>query len=186
MTLDLDALKHSVEIFDLLRTGRHLCAEDSPYFLTLRSQFEEYRALYEAVGFELVQHERGIYYFSSNADLGKAASALAVFFFVLVEAWGDEGVDLEAAVFDQVHEISNLPHFTRESWKKCMEEADVHGEGDLSELVQKMERLGFVKRTEPIGFRFRTPAWRLLDLCMESLPVEERAGDVIGPDRDAK
>ncbi len=156
------------EAFNLLRAGRHLSADDGPVFLALRTDFDEFRTLFAALGFDLVGHDRGFYYFQSGEDLGKEAAQLVVFFFVLVEAWGDAGHDLEATAFDPGgHVIDDLPHFTRESWRACMGEAGVPDATELTNLVKKLERYGFTERVGDDRFRFRTPAWRFFDLCLE-------------------
>ena len=168
VNVDLGAMPHLRELFDRLRSGRHLCAEDGPLYLALRAQFQTYRALFEALGFDLVQHDRGFYYFQSDAELGKEATQLAVFFFVLVESWGDVSRDIEETTFDGAgHRIDELPHFSRESWRRCMIESGTSGPEELAEVVRRLDRYGFVERLDGERFRFRTPAWRLLDLCRE-------------------
>ena len=157
-----------LDAFNRLRSGRHICADDGPVFLALRSDFEVYRSLFSALGFDLVGHERGFYYFQSAEELGKEATQLVVFFFVLVEAWGDMGMDLEAAAFDPGgHDLRDLPHFSRESWRACMGEAGVPDQAELSNLVKKLERYGFTERVGDDRFRFRAPTWRFFDLCLE-------------------
>jgi hypothetical protein len=172
--VDLEGRNHLPDLFDRLRSGRHLCADDGALFLALRADFGTYRALFEAIGFDLVEHERGFYYFRSGEDLGKEATQLAVFFFVLVEAWGDAGKDLEAAAFDPGgHAVDDLPHMTRESWRRCMEEAGVVTGEDLADLVRNLARYGFTERVGDDRFRFRTPSWRFFDLCLEVLADSE-------------
>lgn len=170
---DLAALPHLQEIFDRLRGGRHLCADDGVLYTSLRERPAEYRRLFAALGFDLVDHDRGFCYFRADGELGKEASAQAVFFFVLVEAWSDQGLDLQAKVFDPAgHRHDELPHFGREGWRACMAEAGVK-EADLSDVLRRLERLGFSERIDDERFRFRAPAWRFLDLCREVLEEEE-------------
>jgi hypothetical protein len=129
----------------------------------------------------LIAHERGFYYFRSTDELGKEATQLAVFFFVLVEAWGDAGKDLAATVFDPAgHSVSDLPHLGRDSWRRCMAEAGADNVDDLTKVLQRMDRLGFTERVGNERFRFRPPAWRFLDLCLEVLADSERKQDAPG------
>jgi len=166
--VDLEDKAHLPELFDRLRSGRHLCADDGPLYLALRADYATHRTLFAALGFDLVEHDRGFYYFQSEEDLGKEAAQLVVFFFVLVEAWGDAGKDLEAITFDPAgHPVSDLPHMTRESWRRCMAEANVTTDDDLWNVVRKLERYGFAERLDDQRFRFRAPAWRFFDLCLE-------------------
>jgi len=172
------SLPHLDEIFDRLRKGHHLCGDDGPIYLALRTYFVSYQELFRSLGFDLVQHDRGFAYFQSQADLGKEATALAVFFFVLVEYWGDAGRDIEEAAFDPVgHRVPDLPHFERDSWRQCMVDAGVAGQDDLEKVVQNMERYGFAERFGDDRFRFRPPAWRFLDLCSQVLEELEQTDD---------
>ncbi len=169
MILDLDGKPHLSELFDRLRSGRHLCADDGPLYLALRSDYAAHRGLFGALGFDLVEHDRGFYYFQSEAELGKEATELAVFFFVLIEAWGDAAKDIGDTAFDPSgHLVDDLPHLTRESWRRCMAEAGVTNESELTDVVRKLERYGFAERIDESRFRFRTPAWRFLDLCADA------------------
>lgn len=184
--LDLEGKDHLPELFDKLRSGRHLSADDGPLYLALRADFAAYRALFEAIGFDLVEHERGFYFFRSTEDLGKEATQLAVFFFVLLEAWGDAGKDLHAATFDPAgHAVSDLPHMTLDSWRRCMAEAGVSTDEELGKLVQRMDRLGFTAWLSGDRFRFRSPAWRFFDLCAEVLAEAESPPRVPDPGEGA-
>jgi hypothetical protein len=166
----LQGLPHLPELFERLRSGRHICADDGPLYLALRAEVGSYRALFEALGFDLVGHDRGFYYFLSGEDLGKEASQLAAFFFILVEAWGDAGKDLEATAFGAAgHRLADLPHLSRDRWRRLMAEANVTNEEELSNLIRRLERYGFAERLADDRFRFRTPVWRFLDLCFEVL-----------------
>jgi hypothetical protein len=137
-------------------------------YLELRANFDAYRALFTALGFQMVEHARGFYYFRSDAELGKEALQFAVFFFILVEAWGDEGMDLEAAAFDpNGHLVTDLPHFSRESWRQCLREAEAGGETELLEIVGRLVRYGFAERLPEDRIRFRVPVWRFFDLCLD-------------------
>lgn len=169
--MNIDELAHQPHLrdaFNLLRSGRHLSAADGAVFLGLRADFDAYRSLFGALGFDLVEHDRGFYYFQSEEELGKEAAQLVVFFFVLVEAWGDAGRDLEAAAFDPAgHAVDDLPHFSRESWRACMTEAGVPDASELANVVKKLERYGFTERVGADRFCFRSPAWRFFDLALD-------------------
>jgi len=166
MTFNLDELPHLSDIFQKLRGGKHLCADDGPLFIALNAHYERFAAFFKAIGFDLVKHERGFCYFQAEAELGKEASQLAVFFFVLMEAWGDAGKDVEETAFAlSGHRCSELPHLSRESWRQCMAEAGIEDKNKMIGLIRRMERYGFTEWLDDDSFRFRTPAWRFFDLC---------------------
>ncbi len=175
---ELAGLSLLPRLFDRLRSGRHICADDDALYMALRSEYSSYRTLFAALGFDLVEHDRGFYYFQSADDLGKEATQLVVFFFILVEAWGDAGKDLESTAFDPAgHALVDLPHMTRESWRRCMAEANVPNEEELANVIRRLERYGFTKRVGEDRFCFRTPAWRFFDLCLEVWKETEEATD---------
>lgn len=176
MTVDLAELTHLSELFTKLRSGRHLCAEDGPLYLALRANYERYDAIFGALGFALVQHPREFYYFQSDGELAKEATRVAVFFFILVQWWGDLGKDIEAEAFrPQGYELSDFPHFAHDTWRHAMEQSGTKDATQLPEVVKHLDRLGYIERTGEDRFRFRAPAWRFLDLCRD---VHARFGDI--------
>ena len=48
-------------------------------------------------------------------------------------------------------------------------------EEELRQTLRTMERFGFLKMEGTDSFRFRTPAYRFLDLCMELFKESEAA-----------
>ena len=169
----LQQLERLPEIFDRLRLGGHICPEDGAIYYQLRSDFESYRAAFETLGFELAAHERGFYYFVASGELGKEASQMAVFFFVLVDALGNEGQNVREAVFEGEHTIDDLPHFRLESHRQCLSEVDIHDRDDLETIVKRLARYGFAELRTADRFRFRPPAWRFVDLCYEAADAQE-------------
>lgn len=179
---DASALPHLGDIFTGLKNGGHLCADDGPAFFALRDDASNYQKLFKALGFELVEHPRGFYYFKGDADLTKEATKIVVFFFVQVDAWGDQGVDLEFAAFQETGiRLDSLPHFTRPGWRTCLSEAEITDVAGLAAVVRDLIRLGFAERIDEETFRFRTPAWRLFDLCSE-LGRESEAAKAAEPE----
>jgi hypothetical protein len=46
---------------------------------------------------------------------------------------------------------------------------------ELANVVKKLERYGFTERVSDERFRFRTPAWRFFDLCLDVWRESEAA-----------
>ena len=190
MTFDLEDLPHLSDIFQKLRGGKHLCADDGSLFNSLNAHYAHFAAFFKAIGLELMKHERGFYYFQAEVELGKEATQLAVFFFVFMEAWSDSGKDVEEAAFTPSgHSCSELPHLSRESWRQYMAEAGVDDPDKLRWLLRRMERYGFTEWIDDDLFRFRTPAWRFFDLCdeiaKEAISAAEEVARLVSEDRKA-
>jgi predicted transcriptional regulator len=60
-----------------------------------------------------------------------------------------------------------------------MLEAGMPTEEELRQTLRTMERFGFLKMEGPDSFRFKAPAYRFLDLCMEIFKESEAAGEKI-------
>lgn len=182
MKIDLSELPQLDIIFEELRRGRHLCEEDRTSYYLLKEQFESYKQLFMALGFELCFHDRGFFYFQGRGELAKEATQMAVFFFVFVDALGDEGVNINQAIFEHEYRVEELPHFQRESHRQCMAEVEVHDVDGLRKVVGRLERHGFVRSGKDGWFRFRRPAWRFIDLCMEAAQSDEVMNDELDKD----
>lgn len=166
MTATTD-LPHLREIFDLLRSGHHISSADGALCLAVRDRLEEFRALFDALGFHLESHPRGFFFFQGREDVGKEARKFAVFFFVLVEWLGDDGRNIESALFEKPLSIAELPHFTTDRYRRLMFEAGIEQRDDLPQLLQRLDQLGFATRVGDDAIQFEDPAWRFLDLCVE-------------------
>jgi hypothetical protein len=160
-------LPHLREIFDLLRSGHHLSSADGPLCLALRDRLDEFRALFEALGFHLEAHPRSFFYFQGREDVGKEARGFAIFFFILIEWLGDDGRDIETALFERPIAVGELPHFTTDRYRRLMAEAGVERREDLPGLLRRLDQLGFATRLDDGAIRFEDPAWRFLDLCSQ-------------------
>ena len=94
---DASELPYLMRIFDELRRGKHLAEGDGPHVHALREQVESYVRLFDALGFSLVQHSRGFFYFAGDAsgNVTEQAGRMAVFTFILVESLADQGKQVE-------------------------------------------------------------------------------------------
>lgn len=165
----LSELPELKEVFKRLRSGRHVSGEDGAIYRALNEHEEEFRVLFDSLGFELLRHRRDFFYFKGSSGYSSFGTRIAVFFFILVESIAERGERLEETLFTQSFLIADLPHFQRERYRKYMAEAGMEDEDSLHNLFQRMERLGFLRREDEHSLRFRTPAYRLLDLCTEVL-----------------
>jgi len=98
MHLDLSELSHLAPIFRELFKGYHVSRRDPELYAQLSNFQDQYRALFKALGFELVCDTRGFYYFVpdtaiASAQVNKTAQRLALFTFILVEHLADQGRD---------------------------------------------------------------------------------------------
>ena len=168
-------LPRLAEVFDALRKGRHLAPEDADLYFELNSGESAFTELFAKLGFELQKHPRGFYYFKGESDISDTASRMAVFMFILVETLADSGASPEEQIMTSLFFTDKLEHLRRERYRNIMLEAGMPTEEELRQTLRTMERFGFLKMESPDSFRFRTPAYRFLDLCMELFKEGEAA-----------
>jgi chromosome condensin MukBEF MukE localization factor len=168
------ALAHPelAEIFRRLRDGRHLCLEDGKWYEAIERDTDSFTALFKALGYELVSHRKGIYYFRGDSAVTETARKFAVFTFILVEHFGDAGRGIEEAVLTNTFALDDLPHLTSERYRQTMAEVGVQNVEDLAKLLGSMQRFGFAELAGEDRVRFRRPIYRLLDLCTRVLESE--------------
>ena len=106
---------------------------------------------------------------------------MAVFTFILVESLADQGKQVEETLMTHTFTVIELPHLSTDRFIAYMRDVGVTSLDDLRQVLKNMRRLGFVEMVGDDLFRFRTPAYRFLDLCSELAAEHEDAA----PDGDA-
>ncbi len=181
---DSAQLPHLAEVFEKLRRGRHLCAQDGAPYRALATHEDRFTALFASLGFELVCHRRGFYHFRSQQKPSDAATRMTLFVFVLVEWLSNRGQGIEEALLAETFTLDQLPHLQGERHARILAEAGLASVDDLDRVVVLLERYGFATRTAAGAFRFRAPVCRFLDLCLDVLdaarPDAEDADDPDG------
>ena len=152
MNIDLKEMTQLAAIFRELFKGYHLSRSEPECYAQLSSQQDQYRALFKALGFELVCDPRGFYYFvpeQMGAQVNKTAQRLALFTFILVEHLADQGRDplsvLDGDLFLQ---------------------AEVTTQDELEDkIIRRLTQLGFAEDSNGV-YRFLPPLHRFLDVCL--------------------
>jgi hypothetical protein len=169
------------DVFDALRRGQHLCAEDGKPYWALRENLAAYQDLLHHLGFRLEAHPRDFFYLRGRDSLSPQASRMAVFVFILIESLADQGEPVVDTLMTRTFAIPELPHLQGARYRAYLKEAGTGSEEELRGIVRQLERFGFARRLTDDTFRFRTPAYRFFDLCIEILtrndtpPAEETA-----------
>ena len=168
-------LPYLQQIFDELRRGKHLAQDDGPHVHALREHEQHYTRLFSSLGFTLIQHTRGFFYFAADSSSGvtELAARMAVFTFILVEHLADHGEQVENSLMTKMFNVTELPHLTTDRFMAYMRDVGVTSLEDLRQILKNMRRLGFAELTGDDLFRFRTPAYRFLDLCAELASEQE-------------
>ena len=170
-------LPNLANVFESLRRGRHICMTDSSLYTPLKSHTEGFTALFAQLGFELVHHPKDFFYFVDRGNFTDLSARMAVFMFILIEDLADRGDAIEETVMSRHFRYSDLPHLTVDRYRRLMREAGITEPGDVEQLVQTMERFGFVDRLPDASFTFRPPAYRFLDLALDMTATDRTDPD---------
>ncbi|OYT97010.1 MAG: chromosome partitioning protein [Pseudomonas sp. PGPPP3] len=168
MTIDLNELSQLAPIFRELFKGYHVSHRDAELYSQLSNQQDQYRALFKALGFELVCDSRGFYYFvpeQMGAQVNKTAQRLALFTFIIVEHLADQGRDPLAVLDGGSLGRDELPPLL-EKYRDLFLQAEVQTQDELEEKVmRRLTQLGFASEDNGI-YRFLPPMHRFLDVCL--------------------
>ncbi|WP_019410593.1 Mks condensin complex protein MksE [Pseudomonas psychrophila] len=170
MHLDLSELSQLAPIFRELFKGYHVSRRDPELYAQLSNFQDAYRALFKALGFELVCDTRGFYYFVpdtaiTSAQVNKTAQRLALFTFIIVEHLADQGRDPIAVLDGGSLGRDELPSLL-EKYRDLFVQAEVTTQDELEEkIMRRMTQLGFASEDNGV-YRFLPPMHRFLDVCL--------------------
>jgi hypothetical protein len=168
MNIDLKELTQLAPIFRELFKGYHISRSNPEPYAQLASQQDQYRALFKALGYELICDSRGFYYFvpeQMGAQVNKTAQRLALFTFILVEHLADQGRDPLAVLDGGSLGRDELPALL-EKYRDLFLQAEVTTVEELEEKVmRRLTQLGFASEDNGI-YRFLAPMHRFLDVCL--------------------
>jgi hypothetical protein len=165
----MNTLPHLTNIFDRLRRGYHLGPDDEPAFSVLCERFEEYAAYFAAIGITLVRHDRDFFYFNADTQdtIPDTLPRIAVFSYIMVDHAANQGRAIDEFIFGQNFLVTALPHFTLDRYLALLRQVEVHDLNDLENVLNHMERIGWVKWLTDDEFRFLRPFHRVFSKCIE-------------------
>jgi hypothetical protein len=168
MNIDLKELTQLSAIFRELFKGYHLSRSEPECYAQLSNLQDQYRALFKALGFELVCDPRGFYYFvpeQMGAQVNKTAQRLALFTFILVEHLADQGRDPLSVLDGGSIGRDELPALL-DKYRDLFLQAEVTSHEELEDkIIRRLTQLGFAEDSNGV-YRFLPPMHRFLDVCL--------------------
>lgn len=162
----LPELKH---VFAELRRGVHLAVEDGALYQSLRSHERDYAQLFAALGFELIHHPHQFFYLRDE-ERDHAPDGMVqcgVFMLILIDHLQDQGLDVEARLFDGSFDLDHLPHLEQPRYQAYLRQVRITDVGGLENIAQQLKRYGFAE-LRGRELRLRAPAMRFVDLCLDA------------------
>lgn len=160
------ALPNLKEIFKQLRSGRHIATEDGVIYQDIIKHESVFFELFNELGFMMEKHARGFFYFRGDERVSDGAASMALFMFILVDYLAGKGALIEQTIMDNEFSFDDLPHLSTERYSVLMKDGGISDHESLGRLFKRMERLGFIS-SNGSSIRFRSPAYRFLDLCLQ-------------------
>lgn len=168
MNIDLKEMTQLAAIFRELFKGYHLSRSEPECYAQLSTMQDQYRALFKAMGFELVCDPRGFYYFvpeQAAAQVNKTAQRLALFTFILVEHLADQGRDPLSVLDGGTIGRDELPALL-DKYRDLFLQAEVTTHEELEDkVIRRLTQLGFAEDSNGV-YRFLPPMHRFLDVCL--------------------
>lgn len=176
------------ETFRLLRTGRHVCVEDGPSYRIVEQEEDRYRTVLGALGYELLHHAQGFYYLKGGRSFStRGLQSVTLFVFLLFQHLEDnkQGEPDHAWIRSLTTKrfvIDELPHFGTVQHRTMMANLDLTPMTLHPRVLRVLEHLGMLEFLDDRSFRFRSPIYRFVDLCMAYAeePWEELTADASG------
>ncbi|TBU71276.1 chromosome partitioning protein [Pseudomonas daroniae] len=168
MNIDLKEMTQLAAIFRELFKGYHLSRSEPECYAQLSTMQDQYRALFRAMGFELVCDPRGFYYFvpeQAAAQVNKTAQRLALFTFIMVEHLADQGRDPLSVLDGGSIGRDELPALL-DKYRDLFQQAEVTTHEELEDkIIRRLTQLGFAEDSNGV-YRFLPPMHRFLDVCL--------------------
>jgi hypothetical protein len=163
-----DYLTSITEIFDKLSRGYHISNADFSLYPELSKYEKCYSEVFEKIGYQLVAHERGFYYFGTDNDKIKVkCGTMAVFIFFLIDFLQNQGKDPYSEIMEAEFRENQLILDLSNSYKDKMKDMGLNdSEDEFKKAIKQLSIYGFASKKD-FTFRFLPPIARFLDSCIE-------------------
>lgn len=160
------------DVFRALKSGKHICRDDFADFRDVEKNEDLYRTLFAGLGYELIHHGQGFYYFKGGNQLSTLRlQAMALFVFILFQDLEDKKFQdaermWERKLLTRSFNIAELPHFQTSQRRSLLFSLGVTPETLYEKVLKPMVRYGMLEMTGTDHFQFRSPIYRFIDLCL--------------------
>jgi chromosome condensin MukBEF MukE localization factor len=179
-----EALPHKLaEVFRLLRKGRHICVEDGPNYRIVEQEEDRYRIVLDALGYELIHHAQGFYYIKGGKTFSsRGLQSITIFVFLLFQhlednKQGEPDHMWVRSLTTKRFVIDELPHFGTQQHRAMMANLELTRPTLHQRVLRVLDQLGMLEFIDDHSFRFRSPIYRFVDLCMAY--AEEQGDEAI-------
>jgi uncharacterized protein YjhX (UPF0386 family) len=160
------------EVFRLLRKGRHICVEDGTNYRIVEQEEDRYRTVLDALGYELIHHAQGFYYLKGGRTFSsRGLQSITIFAFLLFQhlednKQGEPDHSWIRSLTTKRFLIDELPHFGTLQHRTMMANLELTPVSLHQRVLRVLDQLGMLEFIDESSFRFRSPIYRFVDLCM--------------------
>lgn len=179
----------TASVFRALRMGKHLSRRQGEVYYDLDRHYKQYAAVFGALGYRLIRHEQGFYYFAGDSVL-RAQRLRAITLFVLIlfqdledKKYSQGGRSWERELLTRQFTVAELPHFATAQRRALMHAVGVTPES-LDSKLRFMSTLGFIDINSADSFHFLPPIYRFVDLFLIYADDEQWARQLEQPEED--
>lgn len=165
-------------VFRALRMGRHLCRDDGEDFYDVQREEERYTAVFKALGYNLVHHTQGFYYFTGQSTLhSKRLRAATLFMLILFQDLEDNKFNepersWERTLLNRQFKVNELPHFSTGHRRMLMHAVGITRDNLETKLLRFLTQLGVIELSGGV-MHFRPPVYRFVDLFLQYADDEQ-------------
>ena len=134
---------------------------------------ELYCELFRGLGYELVRHNQGFYYFKGGNQLTtQRLQAITLFMLILFQDLEDKKFQAaermwEKTLFLRTFAVNELPHFQTAQRRNMLLAVGVTPDTLADKVLRPMVRYGMLEMAGTDRFQFRSLIYRFVDLCMK-------------------
>jgi len=158
-------------VFRALRSGRHISRADGPDFLDLERRTPLYEHLFQKLGYTLRHHSQGFYYFEGTGAIRSERMRAALLFLLIIfqdleeRKFNRQDRAWERSLLRNTYKVAELPHFHTAQRRAIMSAVGIE-ESTLPKVLRFLGSLGVVQVMPDDQFRFLSPVYRFIDLCV--------------------
>ncbi|MDA3787848.1 MAG: hypothetical protein PF503_05085 [Desulfobacula sp.] len=167
---EFTSLRFIKELFHHFSMGYHLSIDDGELWAELNACEDQYRDLFNSLGYPLCNGSTGVYYFEPGKErvsVNTVSKKFTLFMAVLYDSLADQGKDPVSAITEDHFLVKDLPHLKVDQYRQIMEKVNIKHESDLIKVLNRLQKYGFLELRDNYLIMFKKSVSRFTELFAE-------------------